>query len=122
MIVIIPIGLIAACLRSIAQDRDARRVRQVRYVRNPQQQQQHVVIINRAHHPAMLPSGSVQTQQISGHLQQQQYTHGHPRPGNGQPQGPSQAQQQASGSSRRRKPWQRRSKDGYAYTVMGPGS
>ena len=136
------VGLIFSCVK-IANENERENQRQcVRYVQVPQQQ---VVMVSR-HHPRQMcampgstPSGTAQEQMrgyhpqvpIQGSTQQstphstgqphQQQQHVQVHPSNGQL---TQAQQEASTpqtnsrAPRRRKPWQRRSKDGYSYTMM----
>ena len=129
--IIIPIGLFTACLRSATERRE-------QYVQQPAPQQQQIVIRQyhtRQYQPLYVhPCSAPGTVQHGGAVPpppycastppqgQQQYQHHrpqqHPVP---QPPPPSQQQSNPKAESRptqRRKPWQRRSKDGYAYTVL----
>lgn len=123
--VIIPIGLITSCLRSASRDRDEREVQYVQV--QPRQQvvmvhhhQRQMCVRNGAYYPAGPHPGSSPHQPPPYCVA----TNGHPQSQHQQAGQPKQAQQQASAAqansegSRRRKPWQRRSKDGYSYTVL----
>ena len=134
---IIPIGLFTSCLRSA-------REREVQYVSVPTQHR--VVVVNQrcvpnygacySAGPGCQPAAPVQAQQggyYHPHVTYQQQppppyhaANAHPQQqqqyvSTGQPtQAPHQASTPQANSElpRRRRPWQRRNKDGYSYTVM----
>lgn len=134
MVIFIPIGLFTACLRSGAERNPQEQ--QYTYVQQPQQiiirQQQYYTGQHQPLH--VQPCSAPVTVQYGGAVppppycastpatipqRQQQYQQYRPQ----QPQAPPPSQQQSnpkadSRPSQRRKPWQRRSKDGYAYTVL----
>lgn len=141
MLFIIPVGLIASCFRSAARDRE----QEVQYVQPVAQQR--VVVVNHQQHrvlqpgqyyscppPAPPPPGAAYQQryhpqqppppyasaqaQVSQPGLSAQHTTYRPAPSVNHQQQVSPTLQGESRPSQRRKPWQRRNKDGYMYTVL----